>query len=241
MSQLMSTLRLGSRLPNLNLCSLNRSSAATPFRCSLKSQVRSFSAAFDVFQKLKDPADAEGAKKDNKRKPSDKVLNLADQIMGLTLIEAADLCDLCQDRLTPGDGSPIPGRMPFPHPGGMFGSGMPMMGMPMMGGGGMPQMQAAPAAPAPAAEEAPAEEAAPAAEKKKEEASALVTLKLVSFDDGKKIGVIKEVRALTGLGLKESKDLVENVPKVLQKGVPRADAQAIIDKFKTATAKVEIS
>lgn len=50
--------------------------------------------------------------------------------MSLSLIEAADLCDLCQDRLTPGDGSPIPGRMPFPHPGAMFSSGMPMMGMP---------------------------------------------------------------------------------------------------------------
>ena len=55
-----------------------------------------------VFAKLKDPQE-EGSSS-LKRKPSDRVLKLADDIMSLTLVEAADLCDLCQERLTPGDG-----------------------------------------------------------------------------------------------------------------------------------------
>lgn len=222
------------------------------------SAAKSKPEAFDIFQKLKDNPKGSGdadANKDNsstadsKRKPSDKVLKLADQIMSLTLIEAADLCDLCQDRLTPGDGSALPGRMPFPHPMGMFGSGMgggmgmmPQMGMPQMGmGAPAAPVAAAPVADASAADSSEDSDNKPAADKKEavKEATGPVTLKLVSFDDGKKISVIKEVRALTGLGLKESKDLVESVPKVLQKGVPREDADGIVEKFKKAMAVVE--
>eukprot|EP00435_Cladocopium_sp_Y103_P020024 s1310_g4.t2 len=168
------------------------------------------------------------------------VLRLVDEIMSLTLIEAADLCDLCQEKLAPGDGAPIPGRMPFPHPMGMF-PGMPMPGaMPAMPAPGMmPQAGAPAAAPAaPAADAAPAEDEAPKEEVKKEEKKKeVVSVKLVSFEAAKKINVVKEVRAITQVGLKEAKDLVESAPKVVKKGVPFADAEAMRDKLTAAGAE----
>ncbi len=56
----------------------------------------------------------------------------------------------------------------------------------------------------------------------------------------KKINVIKEVRALTGLGLKEAKDLVEAAPKEVKKGVPKKDAEEAKKKLEAAGAKVEL-
>jgi len=55
-----------------------------------------------------------------------------------------------------------------------------------------------------------------------------------------KINVIKEVRAVTGLGLKEAKDLVEAAPKEVKGGVPKAEADEIKKKLEAAGAKVEI-
>ena len=56
----------------------------------------------------------------------------------------------------------------------------------------------------------------------------------------KKIEVIKEVRALTGLGLKEAKDLVEGAPKPIKENIPQAEADAIKKKLEDAGAKVSI-
>ena len=56
----------------------------------------------------------------------------------------------------------------------------------------------------------------------------------------KKINVIKEVRALTGLGLKEAKDLVEAAPKEVKAGVPKKEAEEAKKKLETAGAKVEL-
>ena len=56
----------------------------------------------------------------------------------------------------------------------------------------------------------------------------------------KKIEVIKEVRALTGLGLKEAKDLVEGAPKPVKEGVPKADAEKLKAKIEAEGAKVEL-
>jgi len=56
----------------------------------------------------------------------------------------------------------------------------------------------------------------------------------------KKIEVIKEVRAFTGLGLKEAKDLVEAAPKPLKAGVPKAEAEEIKKKLEAVGAKVEL-
>jgi len=76
--------------------------------------------------------------------------------------------------------------------------------------------------------------AAPAAEAKTE-----FTVVLAAAGD-KKINVIKEVRAITGLGLKEAKDLVEGAPKPLKEGVSKQDAEEIKKKLEAEGAKVEI-
>jgi len=55
-----------------------------------------------------------------------------------------------------------------------------------------------------------------------------------------KIGVIKEVRAITGLGLNEAKDLVEGAPKNVKENVPKAEAEDIKKKLEAAGAKIEL-
>jgi len=86
---------------------------------------------------------------------------------------------------------------------------------------------AAPAGGAPAAGAAAAEE--------KTEFNVVLT------DSGaNKIGVIKEVRAITGLGLKEAKDLVEGAPKPVKEGANKAEAEEIKKKLEAAGAKVEL-
>jgi len=76
--------------------------------------------------------------------------------------------------------------------------------------------------------------AAPAAEAKTE-----FTVVLANSGD-KKINVIKEVRAITGLGLKEAKDLVEGAPKTLKEGVSKQEADDIKKKLEAEGAKIEI-
>ncbi len=56
----------------------------------------------------------------------------------------------------------------------------------------------------------------------------------------KKIGIIKIVRELTGLGLKEAKDIVESPPKVLKENAPKTEAEEIVKKLETAGAKVTL-
>ena len=82
---------------------------------------------------------------------------------------------------------------------------------------------------------APAAGGAPAAAEEKDE----FTIVLASAGD-KKINVIKEVRAVTSLGLKEAKDLVEGAPKDLKTGVNKKEAEEIKKKLEAAGAKVEL-
>ena len=63
---------------------------------------------------------------------------------------------------------------------------------------------------------------------------------LKAYDESKKIAVIKEVRAVTGLGLKEAKDLVEGAPKPLKEAVSKEDAAKIKDQITAAGGTVEI-
>jgi len=56
----------------------------------------------------------------------------------------------------------------------------------------------------------------------------------------KKLNVIKEVRAITGLGLKEAKELVDNAPNAVKEGIPKAEAEAIKDKLDAVGAEVTI-
>ena len=76
--------------------------------------------------------------------------------------------------------------------------------------------------------------AAPAAEEQTE-----FTVTMTSFG-ANKVGVIKVIREITGLGLKEAKDLVEGVPSVVKDGVPKADADSIKKKLEEAGAAAEL-
>jgi len=118
---------------------------------------------------------------------------IADQIQGLTLLEASQLVTLLEGRL------------------------------------GVSAAAAAPAAAAPAAAAA----AAPVEEKTE------FTVVLVSAG-ANKINVIKEVRGVTSLGLKEAKDLVDGAPKPVKEGVSKDEAAAIQKKLVDAGATVEI-
>ena len=66
------------------------------------------------------------------------------------------------------------------------------------------------------------------------------TVTLTSFPADKKINIIKVVREVTNLGLKEAKDLVEAAPKAIKESIPKDEAEAIRKKFEEVGAKVEI-
>jgi large subunit ribosomal protein L7/L12 len=93
---------------------------------------------------------------------------------------------------------------------------------------------AAPVAFAPAAGAAGGAAAAPA----EEQTEFAVTLKEYPAD--KKVTVIKVIREITGLGLKEAKDLVEGVPSLVKEGVNKADSEGMKKKLEEAGAKVEV-
>ncbi|HEY2445778.1 MAG TPA: 50S ribosomal protein L7/L12 [Rhizomicrobium sp.] len=121
-----------------------------------------------------------------------KIEKLVDDLSGLTVIEAAELAKLLEDKWGVSAAAPV----------------------------------AAAAAPAAAA-------AAPAVEKTE------FTVVLLEAGD-KKINVIKEIRAITGLGLKEAKDLVEGAPKEVKADVSKDEAAKLKKQLEDAGAKVEL-
>src|SRR5579862_3069633 len=123
-----------------------------------------------------------------------KIEKLVEDLSGLTVLEAAELAKLLEDKWGVSAAAPV--------------------------------AAAAAAGPAAAA-------AAPAAEKTE------FTVVLTEAGD-KKINVIKEVRAITGLGLKEAKDLVEGAPKEVKADVNKDDAAKIKKQLEDAGAKVEL-
>jgi len=88
---------------------------------------------------------------------------------------------------------------------------------------------------APVAAAGPAAAAAPAAEAQTE-----FTVVLSAVDAAKKVNVIKVVREITGLGLKEAKDLVEGAPQTVKEGVSKADADAMKKKIDEAGGKADL-
>ena len=82
---------------------------------------------------------------------------------------------------------------------------------------------------------APAAAAAPA-----DDADAEVSVILASVPADKKIAVLKEVRGITGLGLKEAKDLVDGAPKAVKEGIKKEEAEAIKKQLEEAGAVIEI-
>jgi large subunit ribosomal protein L7/L12 len=121
--------------------------------------------------------------------------SIADQIQGLTLLEASSLVKMLEERLG---------------------------------------VSAAAAAPAAAAGGGAAAAAAPAAEEKTE------FNVILTAAGANKINVIKVVREVTSLGLKEAKDLVDGAPKPIKEGVSKDEAAAIQKKFVDAGASVEV-
>ncbi len=120
-----------------------------------------------------------------------KIEQLVEDLSGLTVLEAADLAKLLEEKWGVSAAAPV------------------------------------------AAAAAPAAGAAPAAEKTE------FTVMLTDAGD-KKINVIKEVRAITGLGLKEAKDLVEGAPKEVKADVGKDEAEKIKKQLEDAGAKVEL-
>jgi large subunit ribosomal protein L7/L12 len=121
---------------------------------------------------------------------------IAEQIQGLTLLEASQLVKLLEEKL------------------GVSAAAAAVAAAPAGGGGG--------AAAAPAAEE-------------KTEFNVILTAA-----GANKINVIKAVREVTNLGLKEAKDLVDGAPKPIKEGVNKDEAEAIRKKFTDAGATVEV-
>jgi large subunit ribosomal protein L7/L12 len=119
---------------------------------------------------------------------------LVDQLSGLTVLEAAELAKLLEEKW------------------GVSAAAAVAVAVPGAGGGAA---------------------AAPVEEKTE------FTVVLASAGD-KKIEVIKEVRAITGLGLKEAKDLVEGAPKNVKESVPKEEADKIKAQLEKAGAKVEL-
>jgi large subunit ribosomal protein L7/L12 len=117
---------------------------------------------------------------------------IADDLSGLTVIEAAELSKMLEDKWGVSAAAPVA------------------------------MAAAAPAAGGDAAEE-----------------QTEFDVILASYGE-KKINVIKEVRALTGLGLKEAKDLVESAPKAIKEGVSKDEAGAVKTKLEEAGATIEI-
>jgi len=120
------------------------------------------------------------------------VKKLAEQLVGLTILEAKELNDILKDEY------------------GIEPAAAAVVAGPAAAGGG--------------------EEAAA-----KDEFDVI----LASFG-GNKIAVIKEVRGITGLGLKEAKELVEGAPKAVKEGAPKAEAEEIKEKLEAAGATVEL-
>ncbi|KJP85505.1 ribosomal protein L7/L12 [Plasmodium fragile] len=174
-----------------------------------------------------------------KRKPSKKVLKLVDEILNLTLIEAADLCDLCQEKL---DGekqfnnSVFVNRNPFPHPSGFFSAASfaassvpPSMNIPFPNHVGA--VGGAPGASAPSVGAEGKNEQAGTKKEEKKNTKSTFNVKLEHFDVKNKINTIKEIRKITNVGLKEAKDMVESAPFYVQKNVPAEKAEEMKKKF----------
>ena len=122
-----------------------------------------------------------------------KIEKLVEDLSALTVLEAADLAKLLEEKWGVSAAAPV----------------------------------AAAAGPAAAA-------AAPVEEKTE------FTVTLKEYPADKKVTVIKVIREITGLGLKEAKDLVEGVPSLVKEGVNKADSDAMKKKLEEAGAKVEV-
>jgi large subunit ribosomal protein L7/L12 len=157
----------------------------------------------------------------NTEKYPENVRKVALDVMSLSVVECHQLMQLIQTKLGISD------EALFSSFAAQFGLGGGSGAASVPSGGG-----AAPAASA-------AGGAAPAAAKPAEEKTAF-NLKLTAVDATSKIKVIKEVRTITGLGLKEAKDLVEKAPTMIKEGLKKEEADSFKKLLESVGAKVEL-
>ncbi|VWU51798.1 mitochondrial ribosomal protein L12, putative [Hepatocystis sp. ex Piliocolobus tephrosceles] len=199
------------------------------------------SGTYDVFDKLKDVSDKNNSQEDKveindkKRKPTKKVLKLVDEILNLTLIEAADLCELCQEKL--GDknfnNSSFLNRTPFPHPSTFFGM-QPHMATGYSNTGMVNNVNISSMPPNNQTninDNNTNEKNKETIKKEEKKKKSTYNIKLETFDVKNKINTIKEIRKITNVGLKEAKDMVESAPFYIQKSVPTEKAEEIKKRF----------
>ncbi|SBT32215.1 mitochondrial ribosomal protein L12 precursor, putative [Plasmodium ovale wallikeri] len=192
-----------------------------------------FSSSYDIFDKIKDVNNRnthEGGEEETqgeikKRKPSKKVLNLVDEILNLTLIEAADLCDICQEKLEGNknmNNSFFVNRNPFPHPSNFFANATNMtpFNIPLNGINSQTNYAGDKITKTNDRNSEKTKQEEKTEEKKKQEkktTKSTFNVKLEKFDVKNKINTIKEIRKITNVGLKEAKDMVESAPFYVQK------------------------
>ncbi|SBT86506.1 mitochondrial ribosomal protein L12 precursor, putative [Plasmodium malariae] len=207
-------------------------------KCKRSSKIifkKYYSSSFNIFDKIKDVSGNNTNENEEdidlkKRKPSKKVLKLVDEILNLTLIEAADLCDICQEKLEGNknfNNSYLVHRNPFPHPSNFFGAThFPPLNNSQINmnnnnnnnnnnssvytGSNSEHMNM----------DTTKLEKDPTGGTKKEEkkkTKSTFNIKLEQFDVKNKINTIKEIRKITNVGLKEAKDMVESAPFYIQK------------------------
>ncbi|GAW79487.1 50S ribosomal protein L7/L12 [Plasmodium gonderi] len=212
---------------------------------------RRFSSSFNLFDKIKDVNKSNSSEEGNeendmkKRKPSKKVLKLVDEILNLTLIEAADLCDICQEKLDGNkqfNNSFFVNRNPFPHPSSFFAAGnFPPPNVNMSMNAAYPIQGNAPSGSQETTAQSSKAQNEQSESKKKEEKKNTKTtfnVKLEKFDVKNKINTIKEIRKITNVGLKEAKDMVESAPFYIQKSVPAEKADEMKKRFEELGATI---
>ncbi|KYO03554.1 putative mitochondrial ribosomal protein L12 precursor [Plasmodium gaboni] len=207
------------------------------------------SSIFDVFDKIKDSNNKEHDEStdenvNKKRKPSKKVLKLVDEILNLTLIEAADLCDLCQEKLEGNqkfNNSFFINRNPFPHPSNFFGANQNMFPPPTA----QNAMNLNPnvvndhtACTTDSTLDSKEEKSEKKKNEDKKNTKSTFNVKLEKFDVKNKINTIKEIRKITNVGLKEAKDMVESAPFYIQKNVPSEKAEEMKKSFEQLGATI---
>jgi large subunit ribosomal protein L7/L12 len=158
-----------------------------------------------------------------------KVEMLADKLLDMNLFELRYFSVLCKEKIQKTSGiNPLKMNLDFKQQEMMAKMG-PMLGMLGGGGGGAPA-----AAPA----EAKVVEK-PKEEEKKEKSH--YDIELTKFDAAKKIALIKEVRGILGLGLKEAKEMVEGAPVWLKKEVAKEEAEKLAEKLKEFGAECRLA
>lgn len=205
--------QVGSLLTQTRQFSINENSWAAKGLSDEKDLAKSSENALEFFSSVADFK--------NTDKYPERVRKVALEVMSLSIVESHQLMHLIQTKLGISDEA-------------LFGSFAAQFGLGGGAGGAAAGVPATGANPAAAAAAGPAKAAEPAKEK------TAFDLKLTVVDAASKIKIIKEVRTITGLGLKEAKDLVEKAPTMIKEGLKKEEAESFKKLLESVGAKVEL-